>query len=167
MSDDEPQTKVLVSACLLGRRVRYDGGHSASHDAIVATWHLENRIVAFCPEVSGGLPTPRPPAEIVGGTGADVLDGDARVVTEQGKDVTREFLRGAHNALRAAREAGARVAVLKSKSPSCGSKTIYDGSFSGTKVAGQGVTAALLERHGIRVFDENELAEADAYLNHD
>lgn len=164
MSQRESDAGVLVSACLLGRKVRYDGGHSQAESAILARWKAEGRICVFCPEVSGGLPTPRPPAEIVGGTGTDVLDGHARVVTEEGQDVTDSFVRGAHNALRAALEAGAQVAVLKSKSPSCGSKTIYDGTFSGTRLAGQGVTAALLGRHGIRVFDEAEFAAADAYL---
>lgn len=156
---------VLVSACLLGRRVRYDGGHSASDSAILARWQTEGRVCTFCPEVAGGLSTPRPPAELVGGTGADVLDGTAKVVTEQGVDVTQAFLRGAHDALRAALEVNAKLAVLKSKSPSCGAHEIYDGTFSGTRRAGQGVTAALLTRHDIRVFTEHELAAADAYLH--
>lgn len=163
MSDDK-YNRVLVSACLLGRPVRYDGGHSAAASDVLARWRREERVVAFCPEVAGGLSTPRAPAEIIGGDGDDVLDAKARVVTEAGDDVTEAFLRGAHRALQAAEDAGARIAVLKSKSPSCGSKSVYDGTFSGSRVDGHGVTTALLRRHGVRVFNEHELAEADAYV---
>lgn len=164
MPNDNGPARILVSACLLGRRVRYDAGHSQLDSDILARWQAEDRIVAFCPEVAGGLSTPRDPAEIVGGDGADVLDGTAKVISDRGADVTAAFLRGARAALDAAREAGAQVAVLKSKSPSCGSKTIYDGTFSGTRTAGRGVSAALLARHGIQVFNETELAAADAAL---
>jgi uncharacterized protein YbbK (DUF523 family) len=155
---------VLVSACLLGRPVRYDGGHSAADSDVLARWRREERLAIFCPEVAGGLATPRAPAEIVGGDGEDVLDANARVVTDQNTDVTDAFLLGARTALKAAVDAGARLAVLKSKSPSCGSKSIYDGTFSGVRTPGQGVTAALLRQNDIRVFTEHELADADAYL---
>ncbi len=128
-------------------------------------WKDHGRIAAFCPEVAGGLGTPRQPAEIVGGDGNAVLDGRARVVNCDGVDVTEQFIAGAHSALDAANQAHAKLAVLKSKSPSCGRRRVYDGSFSGTLTAGQGVTAALLSRHGIEVFDEHQLEEADALVD--
>jgi len=102
----------------------------------------------------GGLPTPRPPAEIVGGDGDDVLEGRARVVSAAGEDVTAQFLAGAREALRLAGAVGAKAAILKERSPSCGSGAIYDGTFRGAVRAGQGVTAALLRRHGVQVFSE-------------
>src|SRR5688572_3379415 len=156
--------RVLVSACLLGERVRYDGADARSGSTILGTWLAEGRVVPFCPEVAGGLGVPRPPAEIQGDGGAAVLDGSARITTREGADVTDGFLRGARRALEAATAAGARVAVLKQGSPSCGSGAIHDGSFSGRRRPGQGVTAALLARHGIRVFSDREIDEAAAYL---
>lgn len=134
-------------------------------DDLFERWRAEGRLVPFCPEVAGGLPVPRPPAEIVGGDGADVLDGAARVVADTGEDVTEAFVAGARLALETARRAGARVALLKESSPSCGSRMIYDGTFTGTWVAGDGVTAALLEREGIRVFGEEGLADLAALLD--
>jgi uncharacterized protein YbbK (DUF523 family) len=157
--------KILVSACLMGRKVRYDGSAKTSSAAVLADWRAEGRLVSFCPEVAGGLPVPRPAAEIEGGAGgAAVLAGTARVLTSGGEDVTAEFVAGARAALEAARSAGARMAVLKEGSPSCGTLAIYDGSFAGRKNPGQGVTTALLERHGIRVFGEDRLDEAAGYL---
>ncbi|MEV4223872.1 MULTISPECIES: DUF523 domain-containing protein [unclassified Nonomuraea] len=156
---------ILVSACLMGRRVRYDGGAKTSSDERLAAWWREGRLVPFCPEVEGGLAIPRPAAEIEGGAGgAAVLAGTARVLAADGSDVTAEFVAGARAALAAARDAGARLAVLKEGSPSCGALAIYDGTFAGRRVAGQGVTTALLEEHGIRVFTEEQVAEAAAYL---
>lgn len=146
---------VLVSACLAGRACRYDG--AANPDDEVARLVAEGRAVLVCPEEDGGLGTPRPPAEIVGGDGHDVLEGSARVVTASGTDVTDEYVRGAHIALEVARRTGAREAVLKSRSPSCGKGCIYDGSFSRTEKEGDGVTAALLAREGIRIRTEAEL----------
>ncbi|MER7366523.1 DUF523 domain-containing protein [Nonomuraea wenchangensis] len=157
--------KILVSACLMGRKVRYDGGAKTSSAAVLADWRAEGRLVSFCPEVAGGLPVPRPAAEIEGGAGgAAVLAGTARVLTSGGDDVTEAFLAGARAALEAARSAKARMAVLKEGSPSCGALAVYDGSFAGRRTPGQGVTTALLERHGIRVFGEDRLAEAADYL---
>lgn len=118
---------------------------------------VEGRAVLVCPEEDGGLGTPRPPAEIVGGDGHDVLDGKARVVTKQGGDVTAEYVRGAELALAAARQAGATTAVLKSRSPSCGKGCVYDGSFTATLAEGDGVTAALLRRNGIEVLTDEEV----------
>ncbi|MFF0524363.1 DUF523 domain-containing protein [Actinomadura nitritigenes] len=149
--------RILVSSCLAGRPVRYDGAAKPVGGGLFERWRAEGRLVPFCPEVSGGLPVPRPPAEIVGGDGGAVLDGTARVVTEAGTDVTAAFLRGACLALAAAERAGARIALLKEGSPSCGSGRVYDGTFSGAPVPGTGVTTALLRREGIRVFGEDEL----------
>ncbi|TCV67785.1 DUF523 domain-containing protein [Pseudomonas fluorescens] len=151
--------KILVSRCLLGHRVRYDGGASGPYDQL-RQWLDEGRIVALCPEVAGGLPTPRAAAEIPGGQGGQVLDGHAAVITTDGEDVSAQFLSGAYQALEQVREHGIRIAVLKANSPSCGNLQTYDGTFSGVKVSGEGVTAALLKRHGVTVFSELELAEA-------
>ncbi|SCW62775.1 Uncharacterized conserved protein YbbK, DUF523 family [Pseudomonas sp. NFACC15-1] len=155
--------KILVSRCLLGHRVRYDGGASGPYDQL-RHWLDEGRIVALCPEVAGGLPTPRAAAEIPGGQGGQVLDGHAAVITTDGEDVSAQFLSGAYQALEQVREHGIRIAVLKANSPSCGNLLTYDGTFSGVKVSGEGVTAALLKRHGVQVFSELELAEAAAAL---
>jgi len=156
--------RVLVSACLLGEKVRYNGADAASGSAILRGWLAEDRVLPFCPEVAGGLGVPRPPAEIQGASGLDVLEGTARVRTRAGEDVTPAFLRGAEGALEAAAAGGARLAVLKEGSPSCGSGFVYDGTFSGARREGRGVTAALLERHGIRVFSDLRIEDAAAYL---
>ena len=151
--------KVLVSRCLLGHRVRYDGGASGPY-AQLAQWQDEGRVIALCPEVAGGLPTPRAAAEIPGGQGVEVLAGKASVITTEGEDVTEAFVSGAQQALALVERHGIRIAILKANSPSCGNRLTYDGSFSGTKVEGQGVTAALLTRAGVQVFSELELEEA-------
>lgn len=144
-----------MSACLAGRACRFDG--SANHACVVDRLVAEGRAVLVCPEVDGGLGTPRPPAEITGGDGADVLAGRARVLTRSGVDVTDAYVAGAERALAAAREAGAGFAILKSRSPSCGKGAVYDGSFSRSLTAGDGVTAALLAANGITVLTDEEL----------
>lgn len=151
--------KVLVSRCLLGHRVRYDGGASGPYGQL-ARWQDEGRIIALCPEVAGGLPTPRAPAEIPGGQGLDVLNGKAPVITSEGEDVTAAFMDGAQQALALVNRHGIRIAILKANSPSCGNVQTYDGSFSGVKVEGQGVTAALLAGAGVQVFSELQLDDA-------
>ncbi|MBP2703121.1 DUF523 domain-containing protein [Microbispora sp. RL4-1S] len=157
--------RILVSACLLGSRVRYDGGAKTSDDEVLTAWRAEGRLVSFCPEVEGGLPIPRPPAEIEGGAGgAAVLSGAARIRTPSGDDVTAAYLSGAQQALAVARSFGIRVAILKEGSPSCGSLRIHDGSFRGRTTPGQGVTTALLEANGIRVFAEDRIADAARHL---
>jgi len=154
-----------VSACLLGAKVRYHGGDAACEHPILQRWLEERRLVAVCPERDGGLPTPRPPAEIVGpGAGDGVVHRIAIVRTSAGIDVTHEFTRGAETALDAAKRDGIRIAVLKDGSPSCGSSFVYDGTFAGTRTAGLGVTAALLESNGVRVFSEKTLEAAAAFL---
>ncbi len=156
--------RVLVSSCLLGEPVRYHGGDARLEDAWLRRWVEEGRVVSFCPEVEGGLPTPRPAAEIRGGGGLEVLRGEARVVTGSGDSVTAAFVRGAEKALEVARRDNVRLAILTERSPSCGSTSIYDGSFSGSTRPGAGVTTALLEANGIRVFAPDRLSQAAAYL---
>lgn len=150
--DEQPGAPILVSACLAGCACRFDG--SASTQDALARLVSEGRAVMICPEEDGGLTTPRPPAEIVGGDGHDVLAGRARVVTDRGVDVTAAYVRGAETALAAARAAGASTAVLKARSPSCGKGVIYDGSFSRSTRPGDGVTVALLQENGIEVVSD-------------
>ncbi|GAA3376843.1 DUF523 domain-containing protein [Streptomyces sannanensis] len=140
---------VLVSACLTGVPCRYNGRSVESEQARALV--AEGRAVAFCPEVAGGLPTPREAAEIVGGDGEDVLQGRARVLDSTGTDCTAQFVDGAGQALAAAQAAGARSALLMARSPSCGRGQIYDGTFTGSLRPGDGVAAALLRRNGIQV----------------
>ncbi|MES2819089.1 MAG: DUF523 domain-containing protein [Pseudomonadota bacterium] len=155
--------KILVSRCLLGHRVRYDGGAHGPFD-LLGRWQAEGRVVGLCPEVAGGLGTPRPAAEIPGGQGALVLDGLCPVMTVDGQEVSAAFRAGAEQALALVRAHGIRLAVLKARSPSCGNRENYDGSFTGTKVPGEGVTAALLRRAGVQVFNEEELEAAVSAL---
>ena len=137
--------KLLISACLLGVPCRYDGRSKPSEAAVALSEQYE--LIPFCPECYGGLPTPRPPAEICG----------ERVVTREGKDVTAEYTRGAESALALCQALKIKDACLKAKSPSCGNREIYDGTFSGTRVSGEGITVRLLKKHGIRVFSEEDL----------
>ena len=155
---------VLVSSCLLGKPVRYNGTHKLAEDEVLARLLSEGRVVSVCPELAGGMPVPRPPAEIIGGGGMQVFSGLARVVDAQGNDVSRAFIAGSVQTLEQAKLKNIRVAILKEDSPSCGSSSIYDGTFTGKRVQGQGVTAALLESEGIRVFNEKQFAQAEAYL---
>ncbi len=157
--------KVLVSACLLGQPVRYDGNSLRSSSNILEQWDREGRIVSVCPELASGLPVPRPPAEIQAGNGMDVLNGRAIVLANTGQDQTQEFVEGAHASLSTALSNGILVAVLTDGSPSCGSTFLYDGTFSGNKkIDAAGVTAALLQRHGVAVFSQNEVEAADELL---
>ncbi len=152
--------QILISACLLGQPVRYDGkGKPLFHPAI-DRWREEGRLVTICPEMAGGMPVPRPPAEIENGaSGLDVLEGRARVLDVTGGDVTAEFIAGAEKALALAQTHGCTYALLIDGSPSCGSVAIYDGSFSGVKHAGNGVTAALLQREGIAVYAPSRIKD--------
>lgn len=140
---------LLVSRCLLGQPCRYDG---KSKPALELKQLEEKgyRLIPVCPEVLGGLPTPRPPAE---------LQPDGRVVNREGADVTKEYLAGAALALELAQKEGCTLAVLKEKSPSCGGKEIYDGTFSGRLIPGQGVAARLLEENGIQVLGERQIGQ--------
>lgn len=145
---------ILVSSCLAGLNVRYNGTHCL-HDRI-SKLVAENKAVTICPEVIGGLSTPREPAEIIGGDGEDVLNGKAKVVDKSGNDVTEFFIKGAYATLEKAKEINATIVVLKENSPSCGSSKIYNGEFNGKKIDGNGVTSALLKRNGFQVISEEQ-----------
>ena len=139
---------ILVSACLLGAPCRYDGTGKLE-PALERLRAQGHTLVPVCPEVLGRLPTPRPPAE---------RQPDGRVVTREGADVTAEYRAGAERALELARAHGCTLAVLKERSPSCGRGQIYDGTFSRTLIPGSGVTAQLLEEHGISGYGESQLS---------
>ena len=140
---------ILVSACLLGVNCKYSGGNNLAEGLENALTAKNIGIVQVCPECMGGLPTPRVPAERLGD----------RVVNKIGEDVTAEFTAGARLALETAQSHGCQYAILKKNSPSCGCGTIYDGSFTGTLTEGDGVTAELLKRHGIAVYNEATWSE--------
>ncbi|MEM3770102.1 MAG: DUF523 domain-containing protein [Candidatus Bathyarchaeia archaeon] len=135
----------LCSACLLGVKCRYDGRDAL--DKKVITLLKTETLIPVCPEQLGGLPTPREPAEIKEG----------RVITRLGKDVTKNFKRGAEEVLKIAKLLGVKEAVLKQGSLSCGCGRIYDGTFSGKIIKGDGITTALLKKHGIMVITEEDL----------
>lgn len=157
--------KLLLSACLAGNPVRYDGASKPQHHETLQSLIHSDRVVAYCPEIAGGLGVPREAAEIQGGSGIQVIDGLARVVTNSGQDVTGAFIQGAQQALEICQREKVSVAILTEKSPSCGSSMTYDGSFTRTLRAGSGATAALLQRHGIRVFNEQQIDQAIELFN--
>ncbi len=135
---------LLISACLLGFECKYSGGSNKLPDERIAGLKEKYRLIPVCPESAGGLPTPRDPSERLG-------EG---VISSKGRDVTAQFKKGAETALYLARKYGCKKALLKRNSPSCGGEYIYDGSFSGTLILGEGVTAELLRANGIEVFGE-------------
>ncbi|MEK3658483.1 DUF523 domain-containing protein [Paenibacillus sp. FSL R5-0744] len=143
---------ILVSSCLAGMKVRYNGTDCL--DEKIQKLLNDNQAIAVCPELLGGFSTPREPAEIIGGNGEDVLAGTAKVVDRSGTDVTDMYLKGAYITLAKAQEVSATMVVLKENSPSCGSSMIYNGEFKGKKIAGNGVTTALLRKNGIEVTSE-------------
>ncbi|MEV7972628.1 DUF523 domain-containing protein [Cellulomonas sp. NPDC089187] len=151
---------VFASGCLGLARLRWDGRSVPIDDPIWSRWQAEGRLVQFCPEVAAGLPIPREPAEIVGGTAADVLDGTARVLGRTGTDLTDAFLRAAELGVQQIRQHRPALAVLVDRSPSCGSTTVYDGTFTGTRVPGRGLSAELLVREGVPLFTPATLADA-------
>lgn len=142
--------KVLVSSCLLGNNVRYDGGNQKVNNQHLARWQHEGRLVAVCPEVEGGLGIPRIPAEI---------QSENKVINQDGIDVTEEFETGATRALALCLKYQIKYALLKESSPSCGRNLIYDGSFSNRKISGIGITSQYLLAHGIKVFSEDQIDE--------
>ena len=148
--------RLLVSACLLGQPVRYDGQSKPVPDARLERWATEGRLVPFCPECAAGLPTPRPPAE------RRLTPHGPRVVAEDGHDLSAAFAEGAAQALAFARSQGAVCALLKEGSPSCGVHRIYDGSFSGQSIAGAGLTTEALRAAAFPVFCEEELDAVEA-----
>ena len=151
--------KILVSSCFLGDNVRYNAKIKALSHHYLTLWHNQGRLVKVCPEVAGGLPTPRPAAEILPSTG--------RIMTAQGQDVSQAFHQGAYYAQQLCQKHNIAFALLKESSPSCGSQWVYDGSFNQKKIIGQGITARLLSAQGIQVFSEDtieQLANALATL---
>lgn len=139
--------KILISACLVGDKTKYDG--KSNYHPLIKDLLEKYELVPFCPEVEGGLPTPRQPSEIVGN----------KVVTKVGKDVTKNFQDGASKALMICQYLGIKIAILKEGSPSCGLNQVYDGTFSGRKIKGSGITAKLLIQNGIKVITENDIEE--------
>ncbi|MCM3737692.1 DUF523 domain-containing protein [Bacillus cytotoxicus] len=145
---------IVISACLAGIACRYDG----NDNLVTKIGELleKEEAVLICPEVLGGLPTPRTPAEIIGGNGEDVLDGTAKVIDQDGNDVTDIFIAGAYKALDQIKDLNPEYIILKERSPSCGSSVIYTGEFNGQKQDGYGVTTALFRRHGFTVISEDD-----------
>lgn len=159
--------KLLISSCLLGEDVRYDGGNSSiamgssftfSQKELFMDILCDNEIYSFCPEVSGGLSTPRESAELTS------ANKPFKVETKEGTDVTINFLIGAKNALELCQSENIKVALLKSKSPSCGNLNIYDGTFSKKLIEGQGLTAKLLVENGVTIFNETQLLELSKFI---
>lgn len=147
-----------MSACLIGQKVRYDAKDCLQSHPLFQQWIKDGKVIAICPEMAGGLPTPRPPSEIeFGKTSEDILKGQGKVLTIKGEDVSLEYIKGAEKALDLVRKNNIRVAILKARSPSCGSKNVYDGTHTGTLLTGMGVTARLLSENGVEVFDETEI----------
>ena len=137
--------KILVSACLMGQNCKYNGGNNYSEK--VMEFVTGHEVIAVCPESLGGLPIPRVPSEIKDGT----------VINREGVSVDKEFREGAAKALKIALDNDVDLAILQSRSPSCGTKEVYDGTFSGTKIPGKGIFARLLSEAGIKVVEPNDL----------
>lgn len=145
----------IASACLCGINCKYSGGNSLNEE--VFKLFCDGKVIPVCPEQLGGMTTPRNVKEIYNGTGADVLDGKARVLSPNGEDSTENFIKGANEVLKIAKNAGVKKAIMKSKSPSCGYGKIYDGTFRGKLIDGNGVASELLIRNGIEVVIEGDL----------
>ena len=143
--------KILVSACLLGEDCKYNGGNNKNEEVIKLG--EKHTLIPICPECFAGLPVPRVPSEIK----------DGRVYSKEGKDLTEEFFDGAEKALYIAEETGCQLAVLKERSPSCGFGKIYDGSFSGRLINGNGIAAQLLYDHGNTIFGESKIDKIKEY----
>ena len=139
--------KIMVSACLLGDNVKYNGGNNYNKELICFLKNYD--IIKICPEVMGGLSIPRSPCEIVGD----------RVLNNLGEDKTKEYIKGASRVLEIVKKENIKIAILKEKSPSCGSKTIYDGKFSHSLTNGEGITARLLKENGVLVLNEENYKE--------
>lgn len=147
--------KILVSRCLYGGDpVRYDGKSKAETDPRFLKWKEEGLFIPVCPEVFGGLPIPRVDAQRVGD----------KVIARDGRDVTEEYMKGAHEAVRLAKEYDVICAIMKEKSPSCGSNKIYDGTFEGNLIEGQGTAVELLKKEGVKVFSEEQLDQVELLL---
>lgn len=151
--------KILVSACLMGHNVRYNGTAKAHLQTVLLRWQEERRLVIFCPELAAGLPTPRLPVEIISATGYEVMQGNAKMLESTGNDVTSHYQLAAWLALQRAEEEGCVAALLTDGSPTCGVNHIYDGTFNGKTVPGMGVATTLLSQSGISVFSHSQIDE--------
>ncbi len=147
----------IVSACLVGVNCNYKGENKLNKKLFEE--FKRGELHPVCPEILGGQPVPRPPAEIVNGTGFDIVSGNykTKVVNPDGTDVTQEFIKGASIVQKIAKLIGAKEAILKARSPSCGCGQIYDGTFSGKLIDGDGVTTALLKKNGIKIYTDEKL----------
>ena len=154
---EKPIDKILVSACFLGKHVRYNGIVQTLESKLLQQWQNEGRLFSICPEVISGLPVPRPPAEINQIT--------KKVITIESVDDTQQFTNGAKQALHLCQRHNIQFALLKESSPSCGSNTFYDGTFSQKKIAGEGLTTQLIRQHGIKVFSEDSIEELAEQIN--
>ena len=150
----EKEIKVLISACLLGDNVKYSGGNNLKPELVTLLEKYNVKIVKICPECFAGLPIPRVPSEI----------REDKVFSKDGRDITEEFLSGAEKTYQVAKRKQVDFAILKERSPSCGSSYIYDGSFSGNVIQGQGLTAKKLSKENIIIFSEENLKEIEKYL---
>jgi uncharacterized protein YbbK (DUF523 family) len=170
--------KILISACFLGEKVRYDGKENTLTDSIIMQWNNEGRFISICPEVVGGLSIPRNPSEIQPLEGSEdkaikekfiqnlsLPVRNKQVITMQNQDVTAAFYQGANIALKLCQKYKIRFALLKESSPSCGSTKIYDGSFTKRKINGEGITTVLLREHGIEVFSEKNITGLAAKIS--
>lgn len=157
--------RVLVSACLMGQPVRYDGRAKTVHDQRIAKWRDQGRLISICPEMAAGMPVPRAPAEIMpGATAAQVLHGTGAVHDNTGLDVTQPFVAAANLAVRTAAEQGCQLALLTDRSPSCGSQQVYGGAFDGALETGRGLVAEALVAAGVAVYSEHQIDELETKL---
>jgi len=147
--------KILISACLLGEKVRYDGNSQLIENNIIRQWSKNAILISICPEVSGGLSIPRLPAEIQ----ADAQQ-KLKIINNKDIDVTKEFIKGAQNTLEQCLQHKIQIAILTEGSPSCGSQLINDGNFQSKKIQGQGITTRLLEKNSITVFNQYQIQQA-------
>lgn len=164
MANSDNKPKILISACLLGNPVRYDGTDLFLDHPLIKKWLDQERLIAVCPEVEGGMSIPRAAAEITNGDGKSVLGGKSRVMDSEGEDVTNSFIKGALKTLKMALDNDCVAAILTEHSPSCGSNKVYDGTFTKTKRDGVGVTTSMLEQNHIPVFNQEQLEDLQVYL---
>lgn len=145
---------IIVSACLCGENCKYNGGNNENEK--VKNFIKDKEVIYVCPEQMGGLSTPRNPSEIIG-SAKGVLKGIDKIISNKGVDVSGEFISGAKQVLEIAKENKVSLAILKAKSPSCGKGLVYDGTFTGNKIIGNGITAQILMDYGVNVINEDEL----------
>ena len=144
--------KLLVSSCLLGKKVKYNGKDNKLFSDLLNQLSLKYNIVSFCPEVEGGLPIPRVPCEVI-------TFNPLKVINKDGDDKTKEFLLGANKTLELCKKENITIALLKANSPSCSSEYIYDGTFTSSKIKEDGVTVSLLRQHNIKIYDEIQIKD--------